>query len=446
MKLGKIIGVVVLCVGALLCGAFLTLVSIRRPWITPVPGVRLTPERSLVVLSELGPDSAFRLLVKAADFSGIKAKLTPDVGDRIRTQAWSEVTFSNVVVMIEEAQTNLALFARAVAAEDLRAPLPPDFRWAGYPDFRGTHHIEILLTASALRRASAGDCAAALEDVKMLMRGGTAIGFCDGPAGLYRQTSYCQAGCTALRRMARREPIAQPALREALAFLDAFEQELIPWPESVRMGHAWVTRMLPAIYKMSDEQLLQEVERYHVFLRRFAPLMGSNPETTQESMDALYSHAVAIAERPYTQGAYGSLAAATTCSPWELLISADPFGRVLAQLALSSFEYEHSQHTVLRAELGLTRLCLAVSLHRAQHGAPPATAAVLTPEFLAAIPVDPFHAPDALRYVLGSNGTWLAYSVGRDGADDGGQADAGGDGPDIAVSSESDLLRGAAYY
>jgi len=445
VKFWKTVCIVVACAGALFCGAILTLVAMRRPWIAPVRGVRLDPVRPPVPLSELGPDSAFRLLVQAADFSGIKTDLPSGVADRILTQAWSELTFSNVVMLLEEAQTNLALFARAAGAEDQRAPLPPALDWIAYPDSQGTDKIKTLLTVSALRRTAAGDCAGALEDVKLLMRGGAVRGLVVSFEG-YQQAAYCRRGCAALRRMACHGSAAQPVVQDALDFLHAFEQELVPWHEVVRMQHAWFKGMLPEIYGAPDEVWVGVFDRRFALLRRFAPLMGSNPTVTQQSMDALFSHAVVIAERPYAQAAYASLGMAVTCSPWELLISADPFGRALARLMFSSMDHQHSLHAGLRADLGLTRLVLALSLYEAQHGAPPATAADLTLEYLDAVPVDPFHEPDPLRYVVGSNGTWLAYSVGPGGVDDGGRADAGRDGPDIAVSSESDLLLGVTWY
>jgi hypothetical protein len=64
---------------------------------------------------------------------------------------------------------------------------------------------------------------------------------------------------------------------------------------------------------------------------------------------------------------------------------------------------------------------LALKRFQLQHGKLPATLDELTPQFLASVPVDPYDGRP-LRYRLNADGTWLLYSVGEDGVDDGGDA------------------------
>ncbi len=66
-------------------------------------------------------------------------------------------------------------------------------------------------------------------------------------------------------------------------------------------------------------------------------------------------------------------------------------------------------------------LCeLALHAYHQEHGGSPATLGALVPEYLTAIPVDPFAKLGSLRYTLSKTG-YLLYSVGPDGKDNGGK-------------------------
>ena len=77
----------------------------------------------------------------------------------------------------------------------------------------------------------------------------------------------------------------------------------------------------------------------------------------------------------------------------------------------------------VRAEAARRIVVTAIALKRfqLQHGNWPETIAELAPAFLSAIPVDPFDG-QPLRYHPNGDGTFLLYSVGADGVDDGGDA------------------------
>jgi hypothetical protein len=65
-------------------------------------------------------------------------------------------------------------------------------------------------------------------------------------------------------------------------------------------------------------------------------------------------------------------------------------------------------------------LLLAIRLYEVDHGAPPAKLDLLVPDYLPALPIDPF-APDGhvMRYIA-TPGAEAVYSVGENGRDDGG--------------------------
>jgi hypothetical protein len=83
------------------------------------------------------------------------------------------------------------------------------------------------------------------------------------------------------------------------------------------------------------------------------------------------------------------------------------------------FMLESTIH-LIEAELNLIEAGFAVRLYASRHGRPPADLAALTPEFLPAVPTDPFDGFKPLRYSAGAGKSWTLYSFGPDRADDGG--------------------------
>ena len=77
----------------------------------------------------------------------------------------------------------------------------------------------------------------------------------------------------------------------------------------------------------------------------------------------------------------------------------------------------------LRMETAGRVVVTAAAIKRFQlaHGKLPETLDALVPEFLKSVPIDP-NDGKALRYHPGADGTYLLYSVGEDGVDDGGDA------------------------
>jgi len=73
----------------------------------------------------------------------------------------------------------------------------------------------------------------------------------------------------------------------------------------------------------------------------------------------------------------------------------------------------------LQAARNVAIAAIAIKRYQLRHGQWPATLAELTPEFLAAVPIDPCDGKP-LKYRPNTDGTFLLYSVGEDGVDDGG--------------------------
>lgn len=80
-------------------------------------------------------------------------------------------------------------------------------------------------------------------------------------------------------------------------------------------------------------------------------------------------------------------------------------------------------HRVVVVEAGrrITLTAIVLKRYQLRHGPYPADLAVLTPNFLPAVPLDPVDG-QSLRYRLNPDGTFLLYSIGEDGEDNGGDA------------------------
>lgn len=90
--------------------------------------------------------------------------------------------------------------------------------------------------------------------------------------------------------------------------------------------------------------------------------------------------------------------------------------RLKARPALRVFEMRHNQ---IAARLRLLAAALAVRCYQTEHSRKPTELKQLVPEYLQRVPLDPFSGRPMI-YRLES-WTWLLYSVGEDGVDNGGQ-------------------------
>jgi hypothetical protein len=101
-------------------------------------------------------------------------------------------------------------------------------------------------------------------------------------------------------------------------------------------------------------------------------------------------------------------------------IPADPYNKLLVPV------FEKSRWNAARNETGTSLLVVALALrsYHEKHHSFPATMSQLVPEYLHALPADPYGAGEPLRYRLAdkSGQKYSLYSVGPDGVDNRGRA------------------------
>ncbi len=96
--------------------------------------------------------------------------------------------------------------------------------------------------------------------------------------------------------------------------------------------------------------------------------------------------------------------------------AADPISDMLAP----SFWNTRIRETEANTQNALLMVTLALRAYKMEHGVYPATLAALAPNYLQAVPDDPFALSGALRYKR-QGARYILYSVGPDGKDDGGR-------------------------
>jgi hypothetical protein len=126
--------------------------------------------------------------------------------------------------------------------------------------------------------------------------------------------------------------------------------------------------------------------------------------TIMKHYTAYMNQLIANAEHPY---------AAKLPSP---PIPNDPFNAIL----LPVFDGARLKDADSETQNALLIVTLALRAYHVQHGAYPATLNALVPQYLAHVPDDPFALSGPLHYKITSN-TYVLYSVGPDGKDDGGK-------------------------
>jgi type II secretory pathway pseudopilin PulG len=91
---------------------------------------------------------------------------------------------------------------------------------------------------------------------------------------------------------------------------------------------------------------------------------------------------------------------------------------ILAQIVFPSLDGSLKANARMQANDACARTAIAMTRYRLDHGSLPTRLAALVPNYVDAIPTDPFNG-QPLRLVI-KNNEWIIYSVGPNGIDDNG--------------------------
>jgi len=391
MKTFKVVCVAIVCLIGLLCG----LLSMRRDWVKPCPGISLEPCRPFLHVEDVPPDGAAALLLAADSAILISRPTAYEEMHQLTTQRWSEARFTNVTYTLEACATNLAFAARAVAAGDGQMPTLTSFE--DYPPYSSSaSRVGRLLTVRALRRAAAGDYDGAFFDLETTMgcanlvsKGGVLVN------GLI-EMSLIQGACETMHRVMCTHVVPSPIMRQAGDDLAKWELRIEPLAEILRQECRFAASTVGVIYGETnacgsswfygaESPLLQLV-------RALGPLVGSTPRSTRRNIESCYSHLIYFAENPLDRkGRDAFRNTFDTGEPWSaLMLLEDPVGYVFAANSIRTADRALDQSRVRTFNMRALRVYIAVALFERARGRLPDSLRDLVPEYLATVPDDPF--------------------------------------------------------
>jgi type II secretory pathway pseudopilin PulG len=463
-KLGLGLALVLLILLAALAG-------FRRPWVTPLPGVRTEMSRPFLRDADLGPKSAYRLLLAAIEEpSG--ARPTPG-NTKIWQHNWLDALekLDRYGFPVEppppapKATTKLAMAGGAPTGSDPAAmfgaadpALAPEAPWTQeqWEDIQRLQklyapRLSILDRAIAAPnpqvpqvQAAAGNYGGAVRDVEraLAMAAIVSRGGCEQNYLISRSCDTISVG--AIWNIVVRYELPVPELEGLTQTLVAHADGMEPIAEVLRAEAVWAVAAADIVYR---DGILKSLDGYTfghagwsrlpsgalAAVDRLGPLVGSTPERTKRNIKACFQHIIVYAEKPFGAKVQREQEAfvRTLCSrgrrPAKLLFSIrDPFGYLLATLlvpGLEEFRKRAAQHEAMLR--GMASFC-AVEAFRKETGRLPEKLEELVPNYLPSVPADPFDG-HPFRYLKGGvpglpPDAWAVYSVGENFTDDGGTA------------------------
>lgn len=172
----------------------------------------------------------------------------------------------------------------------------------------------------------------------------------------------------------------------------------------------------------------REARRYCASRLALVLLTGRTPEDTRRGIVAVVSRAAALADLPYRAETAKALADLDRLAPefrTTLRHPLDPSGFAQAASSMSGANRLAEQHALRAARLRGTALLFALRAYQYDTGRLPERLADLVPDYLPAVPEDPFDGR-SFRYIQGrtppswQGAYWGVYSVGTNFVDDGG--------------------------
>ncbi|MCO6456478.1 MAG: hypothetical protein J5I93_14370, partial [Pirellulaceae bacterium] len=146
-----------------------------------------------------------------------------------------------------------------------------------------------------------------------------------------------------------------------------------------------------------------------------------------------YEQVLSVSDQPYYQSK-PALQAATGQIVQSQSSTMGHLRYMITGLMTPALQAAHTARARIEANQRLADAALAVQRYQLQHGGPPESLAQLVPQFLPAVPLDPFDG-QPLRYRVDANEVVL-YSIGQDEVDDGGV-----ENPDTNEQANDEVIR-----
>lgn len=413
----------------------------RRPWIEPLPDVRLEPTLPFRSEADFGPDSAYRLLLRATELPEERglAEALRQWEENLQYSPWQVADTGWAESLLRDAEPCLELARRAAAAPDPQ--VPTNYSFCGDPSDLATkvRTLAYYLILSAYAKEGHSDPEGAVAELLVCIRcGGILTRGGDWVSYLY-DVNISYRACLAIHAIATRNEIPTPVLRRYARELLQISDRVEPCAEALRHEAKVQEDMFDKLdvvagmvgFSMLDKGMRGGEPVCWLIARGLNLATGSTEATMRRNIAALFQHYVQLASQPYGS----EIDARLRALPPPLVSDAacfffqieDPLGLVFAHFhssrAIPAFAAKCAERD---AALRGMALFLAVRAYEVEQRRPPILATDLVPEFLPRLPLDPFDGKP-LRYIFGKvpaswgEVEWGIYSIGRDFTDDGGR-------------------------
>ena len=403
-------------------------------WPAPVPGVRLEPTRPILRAADITTNNACFFLLQATNYL---AKTNPSIvwdyteWEAFTSNGWSPGRFTNLDAQAAVTAPAFDLLARAAAMTNGQVEsvtsvtqmtpfITAHLRFARLQSYRmaraiGEGRVDEGLSVAGCQFANdahleRGGCliaclVAVASDQVILRELHRALAEGRLPASALRNAAAVIAG-----RLANREPFAEAMRYEAVMALDALKYVY-------EDGFAIISHL-------SNEGYEPRSHLGWTLARAPLALVGSSEANTRRHLSAVYSRVIDRADQPWRMREFERTEPILQKVSFESPAAYfdDPLGRLFAAMLLPALSSSSDRHASNLASMESLRVLLLAELRRQERGEWPARIEDLVPDYLSAVPRDPFVADGFIR--LAHAGDHLAaYSVGPNEVDDGGVLD-----------------------
>ena len=413
----------------LLLGAWIVFLNTMVEWIPEPANVRMEPSRAILREEDVDPESAFGLLRRACEEldrlkpQDVDRDAESEEWERLAWERWTDDAFPVTRRILDAVGPALELARRAVTVPDAQVPTGTDAEFL-LPYLSPTRRLARIFRASALRRMAEGDAAGAVSDALTALRLGNLVSRGGGLINHLVDIACTDIGCQALRVLCLRSGLPQGVAASTIEELWRIESGLEPVAEVLRYEWFACDGSIEAFYAgRSDPDLWRDYLpgwALRPFGRVAILLVGSTPSRSRETVRAVYSNLVGLAEQgasPEKLGGYVS-GVLTELRTAEWPLPEDPIGARFSGMLFSLGSRYARKVTGRLALVRATGLVLAIRNHEQATGEPLDSLDALGVPDLAGRYADPFDPERPLRYVVRDDGAWLVYSVGANGLDD----------------------------
>lgn len=274
------------------------------------------------------------------------------------------------------------------------------------PHFSRSRSLARVIALESRTLRENGDPVAALDSAIDGLEFGTQVGS-DGPLiGL-----LVGIACEALARpqaWAAAELVDGPTAAAAARRLEAIEMRRAPFADVVEVEWRWLRHGVMEFFEQPDWRW-----NFHDFIgdgeakRPSFAFLLVNERRSMRLIDEYYSRELVASRLPYPRAIDPANAPSL-----DAYTRRDPVTAAL----LPAFNKSREKIELSAARARLLYTSLALRAYEAEHGRPAASLEELVPEYLSAVPLDPFTESQPLQYLGGK-----LYSVGLDLVDDGGR-------------------------